>query len=157
MKNGLILFFIILPLSLLNDFIFDRENPLLSTLEVILPPIIFLILIKRNMSSFSLETFFKEILKFTIITSFFYAIWIGFYQYLITQFFKPEILEAQLELIKSTAFFGKNFTEEELATQFEMYKSPIYWIFSALFLYSVLFSIIGLIFGYLYKSKVKQQ
>ena len=109
------------------------------------------------MSSFSLETFFKEILKFTIITSFFYAIWIGFYQYLITQFFKPEILEAQLELIKSTAFFGKNFTEEELATQFEMYKSPIYWIFSALFLYSVLFSIIGLIFGYLYKSKVKQQ
>ena len=114
MKNGLILFLIIFPIIVLNDFVFNRENPILSVLEMFLPIVTFVILLKKNLPLFAQEFYFKKIIRFSFISAVFYGVWIGFYQFLVTQYFRPEILVAQLEMIKSSEFFGRSFTEEEL-------------------------------------------
>lgn len=153
MKNAIILFLVVLPILLLNDLVFERESPILSALELVLPFVTMSYLLRRSKSEFDQKNIFKEVFKMYLMAGIFYSIWFGSYQYLLTQFIKPEIWEAQMEAIKSTAIMGRTLTDEEILVQSQFSKGPLYWIFSALFVYSLLFSLIGVIFGYLYKSK----
>ena len=51
---------------------------------------------------------------------------------------------------------AKNLTEAELERVIQNARTPLNWIVSALFLYSILFSLLGVAFGLLYKVKLSK-
>jgi len=156
MKNGLVIFIILLPLYLFHDFVFERQNTILQAFEFILPFTITSYFVRQKIGQFNREKIFKEIFRFTLVTGMFFAIWFGTYQYFITQFAIPEIFDAQIDLMINQLALGKSLTEAEIESVIQNARTPLNWILSALFLYSILFSLLGTIFGFLYKVKLSK-
>lgn len=157
MKNGLIIFGITLPFLLLQDFVFNRQIPLLGGIVFAIPFVSLNFLIKKQLPQIDSKEILKKVFLLALNTGLFYALWVGSYHYIVNCLLKPEYISVQLEALKSAEILGRKFTTQELEMQFKVLKSPFSWILSALFFYSMLFSILGLIFGYLYKSKVNKK
>ena len=156
MKNDLIIFLILLPIYLFHDFVFERQNAIIQVLEFILPFTITSYFIRQKLGQFNKEKIFKEIFKFSLITGLFFAIWFGTYQYFITQFVIPQIFDTQIDVMINKLALGKTLTQHEIESVIQNARTPLNWILSALFLYSILFSLLGTIFGLLYKVKLSK-
>lgn len=158
MKNALILFGFTLPVLILNQLAFGGESSILGVIIFTIPFIGLNILLKKTHSGFSRKEAFKKVFMTCLTTGFFYAIWMGSYQFLLVNYIEPNL--AQDLLIEIEASMKSLFPEraEELTQRnAQLFTQPIFWVSSHLLNYSFLFSIIGLILGFQFKSKAAQQ
>jgi len=158
MKNALILFGIVLPVLIINQLVFNGNSSILGIIIFTIPFIGLNFLLKKSHSEYSKKEVFKKVFMTCLRTGFFYAIWMGSYQFLLVNYFKPTM--AQELLIEIEANMQSLFPEraEELTKRnAELFTQPIFWISSHLLNYSFLFSLIGLILGFQFKSKAAQQ
>lgn len=154
MKNGLILFGITLPFLLLSEFVFSSKQALLELIIFVAPLISLRFLISKEMGKLSKKEVFKKTFQTIFVAGAFYAIWMGFYQFALINYLKPEIgpvLLSEIEVTMKNIF--PTIAEETLTITAQKFKSPLYWIFSYFLNYSFLFSIIGVILGFQFKSK----
>ena len=158
MKNALILFAIVLPVLILNQLAFNNDSAILGIIIFTIPFIGLNFLLKKSHSAYSKKEVFKKVFMTCLLTGFFYAIWMGSYQFLLVNYIKPTM--AQELLVEIEANMKSLFPEraEELTQRnAELFTQPIFWVSSHLLNYSFLFSLIGLILGFQFKSKAAQQ
>ncbi|MFT6716939.1 MAG: hypothetical protein ACJA0Q_001587 [Saprospiraceae bacterium] len=158
MKNALILFAVALPLLILNQLAFKGSSGVLDFIILTIPFIGLNIFLKKTHSQFIKKEVFKKVFKSCLVTGFFYAIWMGTYQFIIMNYIDSEWAQ---ELINQTEQNVKNLfpqeADEALLLSTKLYTSPVYWVFTQIIFNSFFFSIIGLTLGFQFKSKAPQQ
>ncbi len=154
MKNALILFLITLPLLILNQLAFEGKSGILVVIIFTIPFIGLNILIKKTHSAYFKNEVFKKVFFSCLRTGFFFAIWIGSYQFILVNYIDTDLAQNLLVEVADNmhAFFPEN-SEEFTKRNSGLFTQPLFWISSYLLNYSFLFSVIGVILGFQFKYK----
>ncbi len=158
MRNALILFAIVLPLLIVQQFTGFQQSEFLSSLILILPAFIFQRLLQKSHANYSKQEVFGKVFKSAMSTGFFYSIWMGSFIYFTAYFWKPEIFDEYVKLsveIIKTQKLSDLEKEHYQNMMIGFINSPFYFIFGALFTYSFIFSLLGIILGFIFKSKAQ--
>lgn len=156
MKNGFLLFLVLLPIFLLETF--GLLPTIISTPLTVTACLFFLRQTLINyLNSPSAISSFKGIFSFILKTGLFYSFWFGLYYYIMINYVQTDIMEKSMELVKQGEFFQNKSGDEAYWNDVaKAMKSPVTWIFYAFTINSFLFSLLGLIFGLIFKSRAEQ-
>ena len=154
MKKGLLLFVFLIPIFLLGDF---QLIPVWLTTPTSLFVGMFLCRkwVLQNSEAYNATT--KSIFIQTLRIGLFFSIWFGLYQYILVMYIQPDLLEAQIKFFEESSQFSTETPSNNIDTPAlsELLKSPLPWFFSSVLINCFLFSMLGLIFGLIFKAKSK--
>jgi hypothetical protein len=160
MKNALILFAFVLPLLILQQFTELKQSEFLSSLILVLPAFVFHRLLIKTHSDYQKNEVFGKVFKSAITTGVFYSLWMGSFIYFVAYFWKPEIFSENIKIAHEVMKLQKmSQTEKDtfLKTMISFINSPFHYIFGALLTYSFIFSLLGIILGFIFKLKAANQ
>lgn len=156
MKNALILFAFNLPFLILQQFSGFQQSEFLGSLILVLPLFVFHRILKKSHSEYPKDEIFRKVYRTSISTGAFFGLWMGAFHYFNTQFFNPQLITEIINLVKinlSSQTLPQSQKDDLLGSMQSVLSSPVFWIFYALLIYSFIFSILGIILGFIFKSK----
>ena len=154
MKKGFLLFAILLPFFLAGDY---QLIPAWASTPISMIVGFYFLFKWTQKEVLDKEVEFKSIFLQTIKTGIYFSVWLGLYQYLLVVHLQPELLMEQIRIFEASGQMPENLAPNAIESPqlSKLLRSPLPWFFSSVLINCFLFSMLGLIFGLIFKVKSK--